>query len=292
MSGDALTVAEALSRAQGRDERIDLRMLLGHALERPLAWLLTHADAPLGAAAQAEFEALWTRRRAGEPVAYLIGEREFHGLTFSVEPAVLIPRPETELLVDALLALFAPGMPGCVADLGTGSGAIAVTLACRRPQLHVIATDRDPSALDVAQRNAIRLGAGQQIHFRLGDWCAALAGERFDAIVANPPYIAEHDPHLVTGDLRFEPRHALVGGADGLRDLSTIIAGAPRHLRPGGHLLLEHGHDQAEAVRARMTAAGFDEVCSSPDLAGIERITLGRWLIDQPDAPDYAQGLP
>ena len=289
--GGSLTVAEALARAHGRDERIDLRVLLGHVLERPLAWLLTHQESVLPEEARARYEALCSRRIAGEPVAYLVGEREFHGLSFEVGAAVLIPRPDTELLVDCALERLPPGRPADVADLGTGSGAIAVTLACRRPQLHVVATDTSEAALDIAQRNALRLGAAGRISFRRGDWCEALAGERYALIVSNPPYIAAGDPHLEQGDLRFEPPDALIGGADGLRDLAAIVAAAPRHLQPGGTLLLEHGYDQAEAVRARMEASGFVEVHSRRDLAGIERVTCGRWRIDQAEQPDYAQGL-
>jgi release factor glutamine methyltransferase len=286
-----LSVADALALAHDRDERVDLRILLAHVLGRPIAWLLAHPEAPLDDEAGGRFEALRAERKAGAPIAYLVGEREFHGLSFEVGPVALIPRPETELLVDRLLELFPPGSPGQVVDLGTGTGAIAVTLACRRPHLRIVATDLAPATLDLARRNATRLGASGRIDFRLGDWFETLVDERFDVIVSNPPYIAEDDPHLMLGDLRFEPRTALAGGADGLRDLATIIARAPQHLRSGGSLLLEHGHDQAEAVRQRMAVAGLTEIHSTRDLSGIERITAGRWRIDQPDAPDYAQGL-
>lgn len=286
-----LTVAEALAQARHHEERVDLRILLGHALDRPLSWLLAHAEEPLDSAVQARFEDLCARRRNGEPVAYLTGEREFHGLSLRVTPAVLIPRPETELLVDCALALLAAGRPGRVADLGTGSGAIAVALAFRRPLLQVVATDLSQAALDVAAANARRFGLDGRCSLRQGAWCEALGGERFDCIVSNPPYIADHDPHLFQGDLRFEPAGALAGGPDGLRDLETIIAAAGRHLNRGGHLLLEHGYDQAERVRARLLAAGFTEVRSERDLAGIERVSLGRWHVDHARSADYAQGL-
>ncbi len=288
----ALTVAAALARARHHDERIDLRVLLGHALDRPQSWLLAHPDAVLEDSARQDFEALWARRRQGEPVAYLTGEREFHGLSFVVSPAVLIPRPETELLVDCALELLPPGSPARAVDLGTGSGAVAVALAFRRPLLQVVATDLMPAALAVASDNARRLGVESRCSFRLGAWHAPLGPERFDCIVSNPPYIAEHDPHLSQGDLRFEPVAALTAGNDGLRDLQDIIAGANAHLRNGGHLLLEHGFDQAAEVRRRMLAVGFTQVRSVRDLSGIERVTLGRWHVDHVRTADYAKGLP
>ena len=287
----ATTVADALATAHDREERTDLRVLLAYVFGRPIAWLLAHPEAPLGEAAGQHYAGLCRRRQLGEPVAYLVGEREFHGLSFEVTPQVLIPRPETELLVDRLLEMFAPGTPGHILDLGTGSGAIAITLACRRPHLHIVASDREAGALEVARRNAVRLGAGGRIDFRLGDWFSILQGERFDAIVSNPPYIAEGDSHLAQGDLRFEPQTALVAGPDGLSDLTTIAGGAQAHLRPGGRLLLEHGHDQATAVRRLLATAGFVDIRSTHDLAGIERVTTGRRCIDQPDTPGYAQKL-
>ena len=286
-----LTVSRALDLAHDRESRVDLRILLAHVLRRPIAWLLTHPEALLDDASCARFEHLRQRRQQGEPVAYLTGEREFHGLPFLVSPHVLIPRPETELLVDCVLEEFPLGRAGRVLDLGTGSGAIAVTLACRRPHLHISASDCDAAALAVAQQNALRLAPAVQIDFRLGDWLSPLQGERFDAIVSNPPYIRDGDPHLHSAELRFEPSGALVGGANGLRDLASIIEQAPEHLVAGGYLALEHGYDQSEAVQALMRLAGFVSIRSHSDLAGIPRVTEGRRCIDQPNTPDYAQGL-
>ena len=288
---DKLTVSRALDLAHDRESRVDLRVLLAHVLDRPIAWLLTHPEALLDDALCAQFLDLLKRRQQGEPVAYLTGEREFHGLPFAVSPQVLIPRPETELLVDCLLEEFPLGRAGRVLDLGTGSGAIAVTLACRRPHLHISASDCNQGALAMAQHNALRLAAAVQIDFRLGDWLTPVHGERFDAIVSNPPYIRRGDPHLESGDLRFEPSAALVGGEDGLRDLETIIAQAPDHLVAGGFLAVEHGYDQSDAVQARMRLAGFVSIRSHNDLAGIPRVTEGRRCIDQPNTPGYAQRL-
>ena len=291
-AGGRLTVADALAMARSHDDRIDLRILLGHALGRPHSWLITHPDAELDGPARARFEDLWHRRRAGEPVAYLTGEREFHGLSFAVGPGVLIPRPETELLVDSALEHLPAGRHALAGDLGTGSGAVAVALAFRRPLLRVVATDLSMAALEIARGNASRLGVADRCSFVEGDWCAALAGGVFDALVSNPPYIAEDDPHLDQGDLRFEPRVALTSGPEGLDALTHIIRSAGRHLRAGGHLLLEHGYDQGEAVRTRLAMAGFAGIETRRDLAGIERVTLGRWDVDQVGVADYPQGLP
>lgn len=293
MNGEApaaATVADVLAQARHHDERIDLRILLAHVLDRPQSWLLAHPEAELDADSRQGMDALWARRRAGEPVAYLTGEREFHGLPFRVTPAVLIPRPETELLVDRALELLPPGSPTHAVDLGTGSGAVAVALAFRRPLLQVVATDLSDTALAVALENAQRMGVEGRCSFRSGWWFQALGRERFDCIVSNPPYVADSDPHLAS-DLRYEPRGALVSGPDGLRDLTQIIAGASVHLHDGGHLLVEHGYDQAEAVRNRLRAAGFTLVESVRDLAGIERVTLGRWSVDHAQSADYAKGL-
>lgn len=223
------------------------------------------------------FEAMVSRRAAGEPVAYIVGSREFYGHEFRVTPDVLIPRPETELLVERALT-YAAGRPGPrVLDLGTGSGCIAVTLALELAGAHVVAVDRSPPALAVAQANAARLGAA--VECRVSDWYGALApDERYDVIVANPPYIAGADRHLDAGDLRFEPRGALTPGGDGLAALRAIIAGAPAHLVADGWLAVEHGYDQAAACRALFAAAGYLDIASWRDLAGIERVTSGRRL--------------
>ncbi|HQR52532.1 MAG TPA: peptide chain release factor N(5)-glutamine methyltransferase [Burkholderiales bacterium] len=214
------------------------------------------------------------RRSRGEPYAYLVGRREFHGLDFRVTPAVLIPRPETEILVDAVLARIGPDQDARILDLGTGSGAIAITLARLRPRAEVSATDSSAAALGVARANALSLAA--RMRFVESDWYAGLGRERFDVIVSNPPYVAAGDPHLDRGDLRFEPRAALVGGADGLDCLRALVGGAARHLTPGGALFFEHGHDQAAACRELLEVAGFQSISTIRDLAGIERVTCGQ----------------
>jgi len=249
-------------------------MLLLHALGQPpqaRAWLLAHDDDALPADAATRLHALATRRLAGEPMAYLTGEKHFHGLRLRVDARVLDPRDDTETLVDWALALLPPDAPRRVLDLGTGSGAIALAIAHARPRARVTAVDASADALAVARANAGRLGLALEL--RHGDWLAPVAGERFDLIVGNPPYIAEGDPHLPA--LAHEPRSALVSGADGLDDLRRIVATAPAHLAPGGWLLLEHGWDQAAAVRALLAGAGFTQVQSRRDLAGIERCSGG-----------------
>ena len=257
--------------------RLDARALAEHASGRPRTWLIAHGDAPAPDDAALAFERLAARRRAGEPLAYLIGWREFHGRRFDVGPAVLVPRPETEGLVDATLARLAGAAAPRVLDLGTGSGAIAVTLALERTDAVVLATDASAEALAVARANASRLGA-PRIGFAQGDWWAALPVDipPFDAIVSNPPYIAEADPHLADPALRHEPPTALASGPDGLDAIDTIVAGAPARLVPGGWLLLEHGRDQGPAVRERLARAGFEAVATLPDLQGLDRVSLGR----------------
>ncbi|ODU00461.1 MAG: protein-(glutamine-N5) methyltransferase, release factor-specific [Thiobacillus sp. SCN 63-1177] len=218
-------------------------------------------------------DALLTRRLAGEPIAYLVGAREFYGRPFEVSPAVLIPRPDTELLVELALAHMPPGQAVEVLDLGTGSGCIAITLALERPLAQVTALDRSPAALAVARRNAARLDA--EVEFLSSDWFAALGGRHFDLIVGNPPYIAAGDPHLNRGDIRFEPLTALAAGRDGLDDLRRLTATACAHLKPGGALLLEHGYDQADAVQALLRASGFHSPRSWTDLSGVRRVSGG-----------------
>ncbi|WP_051094354.1 peptide chain release factor N(5)-glutamine methyltransferase [Bordetella sp. FB-8] len=255
--------------------RLEARMLLEHVLGQPRAWLLAHDTDLAPPHVQAAYMALVQRRRAGEPMAYLVGEREFMGHRFRVTSAVLIPRPDTELLVETAVALL-QGRPGArVLDLGTGSGIIAVSIALACPHVHVTATDRSADALALARDNARILGAN--VHFYQGDWYEALpAGERYDVIVSNPPYIASGDVHLTEGDLRFEPRGALTDGGNGLADLASIVVGAVCRLDPGGQLWLEHGWDQAEIVRDMLAQADFDDVLSHTDLAGIERISGGK----------------
>jgi release factor glutamine methyltransferase len=261
-----MQIREALAGA-GLD-RLEAQTLLGALLDRERAWLIAHDDAPLSEAQAAQFSAWCARRRAGEPIAYLTGFQEFHGLRLQVSPATLVPRPDTETLVDWALALLPPG--GRVADLGTGSGAIALAIKAARPDAAVHASDRSPTALTQACANGERLGL--QIHWHEGSWFAPLAGQRFDLIVSNPPYIAAADPHLP--GLRHEPASALVAGADGLDDLRQLVAGAPGHLQAGGWLLLEHGHDQAGAVAALFAAAeAWRPAEHRQDLAGHRRCT-------------------
>jgi release factor glutamine methyltransferase len=260
--------------------RLEAEALLAHVLGKSRAQLLAHPNHAVNDAHAEAAAALFARRRAGEPVAYLVGHREFYSLELEVTPDVLIPRPESEQLVDlALERLAACGVAGVagkpkVLDLATGSGAVAIALAKHAPHATVWASDVSPAALAVAARNAARHGAA--VRFVQSDWFEALAGERFDAIVSNPPYVAADDPHLAQGDLRFEPRTALVAGADGLDAIRLIVAGARAHLAAGGWLLFEHGHDQAARCRTLLDAAGYAAVASHRDLAGIERVTAGR----------------
>jgi release factor glutamine methyltransferase len=300
----AATLAQALRAAAAAGlDRLDAQLLLLHALGRPAhdrAWLLAHDDDALPDAVRARFDDHVARRAAGEPVAYLVGEKEFHGLALRVDARVLVPRPDTETLVEWALAVLPPARPArsadalvdaaettgaagaaaalheaaapSVLDLGTGSGAIALALQRARPDLRVEAVDASAEALEVARDNAARLGL--PVRFRRADWLDGTPAGACDLIVSNPPYIAAGDPHLPA--LVHEPASALVAGADGLDDLRRIVAAAPAHLRAGGWLLLEHGHDQAAAVRALLAAHGFVDVASREDLASIERCSGGR----------------
>ena len=270
------TIAQALTQAHTLGlPRIDAQMLLLHVLGRAgadRAWLLAHDTDAVEPAAHTQFIALCQRRAAGEPVAYLTGRKEFYGLALQVDARVLDPRPDTETLVDWALHVIAQLPSPRIADLGTGSGAIALALQSQRPTAQVLAVDASEGALAVAQANAQRLGL--PVRFQHGNWLDGITG-LFDAIVSNPPYIPAHDPHLAA--LTHEPLQALASGADGLDDLRTLIAQAPEHLAPGGWLLLEHGHDQANAVRALLQAQGFIKVQSRDDLAGIARCSGGQW---------------
>lgn len=253
----------------------EAELLLAHVLQRPRSWLYAHGDEELAEDAAQRFTALIERRHGGEPVAYLTGQRGFWRFDLQVSPATLIPRAETELLVELALARLPVGREARVADLGTGSGAVALALALERPLTRVIATDASAAALEVATANARLLGL-ENVSFRHGDWLAPLAGERFEAIVSNPPYIADADVHLGRGDLRFEPRSALASGTDGLDDIRTIIRDAPALLLPGGWLLLEHGFDQGAAVRRLLSGAGLVDVETVRDLEQRDRVSLGR----------------
>lgn len=279
MSAARATIASLLQSAAGRiggdSGRLDAELLLCSVLSRPRAWLYAHGTDPAPATpVLVRFEALVQQRVAGRPVAHLLGMRGFWSLDLAVDASTLIPRPETELLVEAALQRLAPGSRQRVADLGTGTGAIALALAHERPGLSVVATDASAEALALARRNRDALGLGR-VELRQGSWYQPLRGERFAVIVSNPPYIAGDDPCLALGDVRFEPRSALVAGADGLDDLRVLAAGAPDHLEPGGWLLLEHGHDQADAVRDLLDQAGLRQTGSRQDLQGHARISFG-----------------
>lgn len=265
--------AEKLATDEGRR---DAQVLLGHILGVSRAWLMAHDGDTVDDSAAKAFRKLVLLRHHGEPVAYLLGRREFHGLDFRVTPDVLIPRPETETLVDAALEKLDATPGRKVLDLGTGSGCVAVSIAHDRPFAQVTAVDLSAAALDVAQTNAATLG--QKVEFLQGRWFKPLAQRRFDLIVSNPPYVAAGDPHLNQGDLRFEPTTALISGADGLSDIRVIVSDAAKHLLPGGWLLFEHGYDQAESCRDLLVKAGFGELTSWPDLANIARVAGGRLL--------------
>lgn len=271
-----MRIADWLSAARQRGvARLDALALLAKHLNQPRTWLLAHDEEPIGPALTA-LQADLDRRAGGEPLAYLLGEREFHGLMLHVTPDVLVPRPETETLVDWALTLV-PGLASPKAlDLGTGSGAIALALKHGAPLLDMMATDASAAALAVAQDNAIRLGL--QVQFTQGDWWHAVGDQRFGLVVSNPPYIADQDPHLAA--LTHEPLEALTPGGDGLGALRAVITGAPAHLLSGAWLLLEHGYDQAAAVAGLLHQQGFVMVSTQADLAGLPRCTGGQWPKD------------
>lgn len=272
-----MTVAEALgwARSNGVD-RLDAHLLLAALLQRPRSWLIAHDDEVLEAAPQERFEHLVARRAAGEPVAYLLGEKEFHGLMLSVGPAVLVPRPDTEVLVDWALELLAGDLSGIamprVIDLGTGSGAIALAVKQGRPAAVVTATDLSADALGMARANAARHGL--DVQWAAGSWWDAVPAQHFHLVLSNPPYIAGGDHHLDA--LRHEPLQALTPGGDGLGALRHLVQGAGDHLEPGGWMLLEHGHDQAEAVRGFFADHDFRAIATRHDVAGQPRCTGAR----------------
>ncbi len=285
MSGTP-TLAEALRQAQSQGQshgltRLDAQRLLLHALTRDpndRAWLLAHDTDTLPDAAAERFQALLVRHASGEPMGYLIGEQAFFGLNLRVDARVLVPRPDTETLVQwALDLLDTLPQSATLLDLGTGSGAVALALKAQRPHATVHASDASEPALAVARSNAERLGLG--VNFHAGNWFDAVPGKRFHLIASNPPYIAEGDRHLPA--LHHEPTCALTAGADGLADIRQLVDGAPHHLHPGGWLLLEHGFDQAPAVRALLQARGFEAVTSRNDLADIPRCSGGRWPVQR-----------
>jgi len=249
----------------------EARLLAAHASARPRSWMLAHDDEEAGTTADA-LRALYARRRSGEPIAYITGQREFYSLEFTITPDVLIPRPETELLVDLALERLPQG--GRMLDIGTGSGAIAVSVAHARADAAVSACDLSEAALNVARGNATRHGVA--VRFEHSDLLAAYSGQRFHVIASNPPYIAAGDAHLSQGDVRFEPRLALTSGSDGLELIRRIAGDARAHLHAGGWLLLEHGHDQGATCTALLRSLGYTEVNAHADLAGIARVCVGR----------------
>jgi release factor glutamine methyltransferase len=270
-------LSDAVARlAPHESARLDAELLLGHVLGKSRSFLFAYPEHRLDAEASARFQELIEARSAGHPIAQLIGKRNFWTLELAVDEHTLIPRPETELLVEAALARIPSTSPWRIADLGTGSGAIALAIASVRRLAQLVATDRSAAALRVASGNAERLGLHSRIEFKAGDWCAPLQGQQFDLVVSNPPYIRADDAHLQQGDLRFEPIDALASGADGLDAIRVIATTAPAHLQPGGWLLLEHGFDQGAAVRALLDAAGFFQIETLLDLEARERVTLGR----------------
>ncbi len=299
----ALHEAQSILRklVNNNEEKLEAQLLLEHVLNVNKAWLIAHADDAISAKDKATFEALIQRRIVGEPIAYILGEREFYGLSFKVTADTLIPRPDTETLVEAALAKIAtPSFPSNresvehfnqttstidahfrgndrvkVLDLGTGTGAIALAIAKYCPAAQVVAVDASESALKVAAENAQSLNM-TNVRLVLSNWFEALEGEQFDMIVSNPPYIEENDVHLKQGDLRFEPLAALAAGKDGLDDIRQIISSAPQHLNPKGWLLLEHGYNQAEAVAALLHNTGFSEISTQKDLGNNDRITLAQ----------------
>lgn len=266
------------AKALGADQRLESQLLLAHALQRPRAWLYAHAEDVVAESAVAVFDALVGRRLRGEPIAQILGRQGFWSLDLRITADVLIPRAETELLVERALAVLPAHRSVRVADLGTGSGAIALAIASELPLADVIAVDASIAALDVARTNAEGLGLSSRVRCVHGDWFASLHGEHFDAIVSNPPYLAADDPHLNEGDLRFEPRAALVSGSSGLDAIHAIVHDAPTHLLAGGWLLLEHGWEQGAAVRRSLAAAGFVNVGTHCDIEARERVTCGTWV--------------
>ncbi|MGE5523568.1 MAG: peptide chain release factor N(5)-glutamine methyltransferase [Rhodospirillaceae bacterium] len=275
MAADAITVQSALANARRRIDAVDAKALLCAVLGRDAAYLIAHAEDGMPAEQALTFEAWVQRRAAGEPVAYITGWREFYGRTFRVTADVLIPRPETELLVDVALAQLRGFSAARVLDLGTGSGCIGLTLAAECVGAHITGVDASEAALAVARSNAARLGI-DRVEWRVSNWFDALGTTSYEVIVSNPPYVAGNDEHLMRGDLRYEPRAALTPGGDGLDAIRHIVRASVDHLRPGGSLWFEHGYDQGAACRALLRQAGYTAIATHRDLAGIERVTGGR----------------
>jgi len=278
-ASDPVSIKQLLEQAtrqlDSESARLDAEVLLGHVLQQPRSHFHAWPERLLPTESLEHFRKLLQRRLNGEPVAYLTGEREFWSLPLSVTTDTLIPRPETETLVAQALQRIPADQPQRIADLGTGSGAIALAIARERPRCQIIATDIAATAIETARHNAHRLGI-HTISFHTGDWCLPLAGMQFDLIVSNPPYIAENDPHLLSGDVRFEPRSALAAGPQGMDDLKQIAPCAARHLQPGGWLLMEHGYDQGVLARQLLEDTGFMEVIDYTDDTGQDRVIAGR----------------
>ncbi len=252
--------------------RLDAEVLVMHVCAFERSHLITHRHIAVTDDQRRQLDALMARRQRGEPIAYLTGTREFWSMELHVSPHTLIPRPETELLVEKALGRIPPEADWTIADLGTGCGAIALALAKERPRCRVIATDISPEALEVARLNANKFCL-TNVEFREGDWLTALAGDRLDVIVSNPPYIRADDPHLAQGDVRFEPRQALIAGADGMDAIRHLARHAPQSLTPGGWILFEHGSDQADAVGGLLRQHGYRDIVCHRDLGGHDRIT-------------------
>jgi release factor glutamine methyltransferase len=273
------SIAALLAQATGilgtDAARLEAEVLLAACLDKPRSYLFAWPEREIEPRLQERFAALISRRALGEPIAYLLGQREFWSLPLTVTPQTLIPRPETETLVDLALEKMPEDAPLHIADLGTGTGAIALAIARERPRSEVIATDISTAALSVAKDNAARLGL-DNVRFVCGSWCMAFTVDAFDFILSNPPYVAESDPHLREGDLRFEPHTALAAGPRGLDDLRQLIPGAHDRLRTTGWLIVEHGYDQGESVMQLMMTQGFREISDHPDAAGLSRVTRGR----------------
>lgn len=270
-------LALAANQLQNDEAALEARALLQHTLDVNHAWLISHADDVISEEHYQTFQALLQRRINGEPIAYILGVREFYGLALKTTSDTLIPRPDTETLVDAVLERTLQQKNTTILDLGTGSGAIALAVAKNRPQSAVTAVDASEGALGVAQENATNLNIAN-VSFVLSNWFDVLENKTFDLIVSNPPYIEEDDPHLSQGDLRFEPRTALASGADGLDDIRQIISNAKAHLNDSGYLLFEHGYNQASVVSTLLKTAGFSAITTVQDLGGNDRVTLGQLL--------------
>lgn len=271
-----LQLAQQKLRKISESARSDAEILLAHALDCTRTYLRIWPQRTLTIEQRDQFLKLLARRLEGEPIAYLTGQRDFWDMTLEVSPDTLIPRPETETLIELALAKIPLDATWRIADLGTGSGAIALTIARERPRCQLTATDISPATLAIAHRNAEQLKVNN-VTFTKGPWCAPLANAQFEMIVSNPPYIHPDDPHLQQGDLRFEPLNALQSGADGLADIRIICAEARKHLRPAGWLLLEHGYDQGTAVPAILHELGYQQIHTEKDLAKNDRVSLGAW---------------